>query len=169
MVDLKRLRDYAIEKHKDQKYGDKPYVYHLDMVHMVSVAQGLPQIVCEAAYLHDVLEDTPVTYDELKKEFDSEELAHLVFCVTDEKGNNRKERKAATYPKIKSNTNAIALKLCDRIANVKASLTSENSGLIKMYRKEQPEFEAQLKTVGVHTKLWEELDKLISGGIYGRE
>ena len=163
MVDLKKLRDYAIAKHKEQLYGDKPYVYHLDMVHMVSVEHGLPQIVCEAAYLHDVLEDTPVTYDELKEEFNSEELAHLVFCVTDEKGNNRKERKAATYPKIKSNTNAIALKLCDRIANVKASLTSENSGLIKMYRKEQPEFEAQLKTVGVHTKLWDALNRLIQG------
>lgn len=167
MIDLKRLRDFAIEKHKDQKYGGKPYVYHLDMVHMIAVAQGLPQIVCEAAYLHDVLEDTPVTYDELKKEFDSEELAHLVFCVTDEKGNNRKERKAATYPKIRSNSNAIALKLCDRIANVKESLTSENSSLIKMYRKEQPEFEAQLKTYGAYTNLWEELDKYILGGING--
>jgi len=159
--DTTAIRKFAIEKHGDQKYGDKPYIEHLEMVYEESLSHGLPPVVSVASFLHDVLEDTDATYEELVEKFGSTELADLISCVTDEEGKNRKERKAATYPKIKGNPDAIALKLCDRIANVRACVESGNTSLLSMYQKEQPEFEAQLKIEGVYPSLWEELDRLI--------
>jgi len=155
------IRKYAIEKHGDQKYGIHPYSFHLDMVYEESLSHGLDPVVSAASFLHDILEDTPVTYNDLVKEFGSTELASLVYCVTDEEGKNRKERKAATYPKLKGCLNAIALKLCDRIANVRACRETGVTDLLSMYQKEQPEFEAQLRTSDSHPSLWAELDSLI--------
>jgi len=161
--DINAIKKFAIEKHGDQKYGEHPYKHHLDMVYKESLCHDLPPIISVASFLHDVLEDTDVTYEDLVKEFGSDKLASLVFCVTDEPGKNRKERKAATYPKLKGNPNAIALKLCDRISNVRYCVESGNTDLLKMYKKEQPEFEAQLRTSDVYPSLWEELDRLIKG------
>lgn len=161
--DTTAIREYAIEKHGDQMYGEFPYIHHLEMVYEESLSHGLPPVVSVASFLHDVIEDTDVTYEDLIAEFGSTELADLVFCVTDAPGKNRKERKAATYPKLKGCPDAIALKLCDRVSNVRACLESGNTGLLEMYKKEQPEFEAQLRTSDVYPSLWAELDRLIKG------
>jgi len=155
------IRNYAIEKHGDQKYGERPYIYHLDMVYEESLSHGLPPVVSVASFLHDVLEDTDTCYAEIEQEFESKELADLIECVTDEPGKNRKERKAATYSKIKANRDAVALKLCDRIANVRSCLIDKNTSLLSMYQKEQAEFEAQLKEKDEYPSLWAELDRLI--------
>jgi len=160
-IDVNVVRNYAIKKHGDQKYGDKPYVYHLDKVYQVTVDHNLSPIIQIGAYLHDVLEDTDTTCADLKREFGLEDLVSMVYCVTDEPGKNRKERKRVTFPKIRSNPNAIALKLCDRIANVRACIESKNKNLFNMYKKEQPEFERQLKKPKILEGLWEELDCLL--------
>jgi (p)ppGpp synthase/HD superfamily hydrolase len=131
------------------------------MVYEESLSHGLPPVVSVASFLHDILEDTTVTYDDLINEFGSKELADIVECVTDEPGDTRKEKKAATYPKIRSNPNAIALKLCDRISNVKACLEENKLELVRMYQEEHPEFEAQLKVEGMYPSLWAELDRVI--------
>jgi len=59
-------REFAIQKHGDQKYGDQPYVVHLDHVHEVlsRYYPGIMQAYRDAAYLHDVLEDTETTVEE---------------------------------------------------------------------------------------------------------
>ena len=161
-MNILELRDFAIKKHGDQKYGEHPYVFHLDMVYEVSLSHGLPPVVNRASIGLDLKEDTNVTEQEIVANFGEEE-AKLIEAVTDEPGKNRKEKKAATYPKIKANANALAVKLCDRIANVRACRELGNKGLLEMYQREQPEFEAQLKTDGQYTSLWEELDRLIKG------
>ena len=159
--DLLAIRNYAIEKHKNQKYGKHEYIYHLDRVYDESLYYNLPPIVSAASFLHDVIEDTDTTYEDILIKFKSIELADLVESVTDEPGKNRKERKAKTYPKINSNPNAVALKLCDRIANVKACYGLLSRGLLKMYRKEQEEFESQIRTAGVYENMWSDLTELL--------
>ncbi len=161
--DTTAIRTYAIEKHGDQRYGEHPYVHHLDMVYEESLSHGLTPIVSVASFLHDVIEDTDVTYDDLVKEFGCTDLADLVQRVTDEPGANRKERKAATYPKIKESEDAIALKLCDRISNVRSCIEDKNEGLLEMYKNEHHEFSEKLRTADVHVSLWEELDRVIKG------
>jgi (p)ppGpp synthase/HD superfamily hydrolase len=78
-------------------------------------------IVQMAGWLHDVLEDTATSKTELVRNF-GEEIADIVYRVTDEPGADRTERKRKTYRKIRGHYNATTVKLCDRIANVEASL-----------------------------------------------
>lgn len=136
---LERARDFAIQAHGDQKYGDAPYRNHLYHVEQVVKRHNYGDFLEAAAWLHDVLEDTKVTYEELKREF-GQEMADVVYSVTDEPGENRKARKAATYVKTKNNYHGVKLKLCDRIANVEACVRDERKDLFKMYLKEHEDF-----------------------------
>lgn len=178
---IKCARDFAIDAHGRQRYGVKdrfratfkpdqfhmepglPYVFHLDMVADVLRDFGEPpsSILHVAAYLHDVLEDVPrMTREALQNQF-GEEIATLVWHVTNEPGANRAERHAKTYPKIASSLNAIRLKLADRIANVQYSLDNESPHL-GMYIDEYPAFRAALHPRGGPTAMWMHLASLIN-------
>jgi (p)ppGpp synthase/HD superfamily hydrolase len=141
---------FATERHGDQRYGDEPYVVHLVAVHKIALEYKLSEDVRVAAYLHDVLEDTATTHQELRDLFGLR-VADLVEAVTG-RGANRKERSYDAGTKIiKFGREAAELKLCDRIANAKASrLLTFKSGtpfrgsasqLFRMYRNELPAFE----------------------------
>lgn len=150
-------------KHSHQSYGEYSYTYHLNMVYEIAKEHGCPNDILVACYLHDILEDSNVTYSFLKKEF-SEEIAEIVYSVTDELGRNRKERKAKTYQKLRNNWKGIVVKLCDRIANVQESIKNNPKKLL-MYQKEHEEF---VNALYVPTKnrlmvdsLWDRLNKLI--------
>lgn len=160
---IEKAKKRALHWHGDQKYGDKPYSFHLNSVAQIGVDAGLPAQVIAACWLHDVLEDCPVNYSEIKKEFGAE-IAEMVYCVTDELGRNRKERKLKTYPKLSKNRDAICIKLCDRIANIESSLAN-NPGLLSMYKKEHPEFVKWLKKDDLNPAelfLWQWLEGLVS-------
>jgi (p)ppGpp synthase/HD superfamily hydrolase len=148
-------RWYAIAKHGDQMYGQQPYVYHLDdSVHeLVTHVIDLPAlryydhdvIIC-AQYLHDVIEDTETTREDLDELFDPR-IGVLVQAVSDGPGRNRKERKAGVYQAIRdTGPAALAVKLGDRLGNAKtAGLVKGTSDLLQMYRKEQVTFEQELR------------------------
>lgn len=140
---IEKAIDFARIAHKGQTYADQEYFYHLQKTYEVAVKFELNNDIQVACYLHDVLEDTDVSFHELRNEFGIL-IAYIVYLVTDEEGSNRKERKLKTYAKTKTNDNAILLKLCDRIANVEACIEFDQDGLMKMYQKEQPLFESEL-------------------------
>ena len=143
---VEQARDFAIKWHGDQKYGTEPYVSHLDDVHEVGLLYDTDVDEQCADYLHDVLEDTDCTFEEIWSNF-GWNVAQLVFLVSDEDGDNRKERKQRTYPKIRSNSGAILLKLRDRIANVERS-KQNNPRLFQMYKNEHEEFLTELHISG---------------------
>lgn len=168
---------FAMASHKDQMYGRKPY-----HVHLCDVAQvlrrffdwdELPQEFVDAAWLHDVIEDTDVRRWEIEAEFGAR-IADLVFAVTNEPGPNRKERHAKTYPKIRDTENAISIKLADRIANLEQSVSHDRFGrppqnLFGMYAKEWDEFQKELrgrcKGEGPTDKLmWEYVTEIMAEG-----
>lgn len=188
---IQRAQDFAAQAHGDQKYGDKPYTVHLrdaarEMEVIIQTANPVyfppshhNTLRC-AVLLHDVLEDTDTHVDALRREFGAT-VADLVEAVTDEPGKNRKERKAKTYPKIRAaGPSAVAIKLADRIANVRAVLkeiaaggaakpatgldgpTSKGS-LLAMYRKEHSDFFSALhRTADGLEPAWEELRHLLA-------
>jgi (p)ppGpp synthase/HD superfamily hydrolase len=143
MTQIQKAIDFARIAHKGQTYADQEYFYHLQKTYEVAVKFELTEEIQIACYLHDVLEDTDASFDELWDEF-GWFIAHLVYLVTDEEGSNRKERKLKTYAKTKKLHEAILLKLCDRIANVEACIEFDQDGLMKMYQKEQSLFESEL-------------------------
>ena len=137
-------KEFAIAQHGTQKYGEHPYSYHLAQVSQVLAEFGCAddEAIAAAGWIHDVLEDTPTTYEMLVSEF-GKETADIVWAVTSEPGGNRAERFRKTALKIQSNKKALIVKLADRIANTEASLQS-NPKLYKMYLKEFPLFKELL-------------------------
>lgn len=73
---------YATEAHKDHKrYSGEPYMTHTAAVGYKLAAMGMgPRTIC-AGLLHDTIEDTPVTSEQVKQEF-GEEVLFLVEGVT---------------------------------------------------------------------------------------
>jgi (p)ppGpp synthase/HD superfamily hydrolase len=128
----------AEEAHHNQTYDIYPYIYHIKMVYDTAKTLGYDQSILVACILHDILEDTGISYNDINKAFGLE-IAEIVFCVTDELGRNRKERKEKTYPKIRSNWKAVAVKICDRISNV-AHSNEYNSKMKECYSKENEDF-----------------------------
>jgi len=152
---------FAIKAHGDQKYGDEfPYAMHLQAVESVLIRFGFieDEVLRCGAFLHDVLEDTFVQYEEIEVFFGSE-VASIVSLLTEPKGGNRQWRHEQTYPKIRNNENAVILKLADRIANIEAG-----GKKIQMYEKEYLYFRKSLcdehhsKDI---QKMWSYLDSLL--------
>ena len=94
---IEKAREFAIAKHGDQKYGSRPYSYHLDQV--VSLLEPYGELAQVIGYLHDVVEDTGTSTEEVEREFGST-VAACVAVLTDEPGTTRKERKEKTYQKM---------------------------------------------------------------------
>lgn len=163
---LKKARAFAVQAHGGQRYGERPYSFHLDMVAGHLAAHGeLAQVI---GYLHDVVEDTPVGLEEIAAAF-GELVAECVGLLTDEPGANRKERKAKTYAKLSRVTGpaelALVVKAADRLANVKTCVEERKRSLWRVYRDEHAAFKSAAFRPGLCDPLWVELDNLVREGL----
>lgn len=152
-------REFAIRHHRDQKYGDQPYVVHLDAV--AKNAEPYGEQAQTVAYLHDILEDTSCSFEELEAAF-GRDVANAVQLLTDEPGTNRKERKLKTNKKLRETSNSLALlvKACDRLANARASQAHPEK--LNMYSREYAEFKASVHRPGLCDEIWSELDSIFA-------
>jgi len=158
-----QARRFARLAHCNQRYGDRPYTDHLAHAVMVAEEFELADILQAAVWLHDVLEDTDSQEGTLRFWF-GPEVARLVVAVTKPAGSRsdywEKIRKAGSW--------AVAVKLCDRIANVEAALESPekmDNRFFRMYAAEYPAFRLALQKKGNNPKMWERLDRLMAGRI----
>jgi (p)ppGpp synthase/HD superfamily hydrolase len=157
-------REFAKKYHTSQMYGKHPYIYHLDMMYEVVKKFGeTAQIV---AYLHDVIEYTTRTKEDIEKEF-GKYISELVYLISDEFGRNRKERKIKTNEKLsnilKGTDEEIALicKAADRLVNMQECVKTQNKDLYLMYEKEFLNFFQAVYRIGLAGPIWIELLKLI--------
>jgi hypothetical protein len=120
----KRARDFAIAVHGKidhrRKYTNEPYDVHLkDVARMVGEVSDDPEVLA-AAWLHDTLEDTPATYDDIEAEFGSR-VATLVGELTDVSkptDGNREVRKSIDREHLgRASADAKTVKLADIIDN----------------------------------------------------
>lgn len=142
------LIEWCIRQHKDtnHQYDDYlPYEFHLRMV--VNVAESFLHLVDDnmksdimlAAWGHDLIEDTRVSYNDVKKNLGLI-ASDIIYAVTNEKGKTRKERANEKYYEgILNQEGAVFVKLCDRIANVQYSKMSR-SKMFQMYKMENDHF-----------------------------
>jgi guanosine-3',5'-bis(diphosphate) 3'-pyrophosphohydrolase len=160
-------RAFAITAHADQRYGDKPYSYHLDAVASLAASYGEEAVVI--AYLHDAAEDTQATIAEIEGKF-GPKVAACVSLLTDEPGANRMERKAKTYAKLAGvqgpNEIALLVKTADRLANVRACVQDRKKSLWLLYQSEQSAFKSSAYRRGQCEPLWAELESLLSDGAF---
>lgn len=158
-----RARKYALRAHGGQKYGEEPYVNHLDEVVLLLAPYGeTAQIV---GYLHDVVEDTEVTRVQISTDW-HDPISRLVGLVTDEHGRNRRERKDLTNDKLRRvtglDTTALIVKAADRLANLRRSAKDVAGGKLDMYRREHPAFREAAYRPDLCDELWAEMDGIIN-------
>ena len=124
----KKAMKIAFEAHKEQvdKTG-MPYIYH--PIHLAEQADT--EIECVVCLLHDVLEDSNISIDNLEKEFPSE-VIELLKLLTRKKAESYMEY----IKKIKCNETAVKIKILD----IKHNLCEDrldNMGIKDMIRKEK--------------------------------
>ncbi|KAG6795573.1 guanosine-3',5'-bis(diphosphate) 3'-pyrophosphohydrolase MESH1 [Apis mellifera caucasica] len=89
--------NFAAIKHKDQRRKDEketPYINHLIGVANILVQEGkiYDPVVIVAALLHDIVEDTNTTFEEIENEFGTE-VCNIIKELTDDKSLHKAERK----------------------------------------------------------------------------
>lgn len=124
-----KAAQFASEKHRNQRRKDadaSPYINHpLALANVLATEGGIdnPDVIC-AALLHDTIEDTNTTSDELTTHF-GPKVATIVLEVTDDKSLDkavRKEEQVRHAPLI--SPEAKLVKLADKICNLRDILAS---------------------------------------------
>ena len=124
---LLKAYHYAEEMHKNQKRASgEPYFTHPCAVAEILVDLGMDTPSVAAAFLHDVIEDTPATAEDIKKNF-GDEILTLVEGVTklDKiRFQTREEEDAENFRKIfvamANDVRVIIIKLADRLHNMRS-------------------------------------------------
>ena len=157
-----KARSFAIASHGDQMYGHHGYYVHLDAVAKIAIKYGENAVVI--SYLHDVVEDTDVSVEDIEKSF-GKPIADCVAIVTDEPGKDRKERKTKTYAKMAKVTGdlelALIVKAADRLANITACQSEGNLALLQMYKEEHQMFRSSVYRESLCDDIWIEIEQII--------
>ncbi len=119
--------EFAKEAHANQKrVSGEPYFTHPVAVAQILVDLGLDAEAVSAAFLHDVIEDTPVSEGDIKKAF-GDEVLELVLGVTKLEKiefTSQEEEQAENFRKIfvamAKDIRVIIIKLADRLHNMRS-------------------------------------------------
>jgi guanosine-3',5'-bis(diphosphate) 3'-pyrophosphohydrolase len=115
---------FAADKHSRQRRKDaqaSPYINHPIAVATVLATEGevSDEVILLAAALHDTIEDTNTTFEELEEQFGLE-VAGLVRELTDDKSLEKMERKRLQIEHAPgSSSRAKQLKIADKICNIR--------------------------------------------------
>ena len=110
---IQKAYNYALEKHGTQlRKSGEPYIIHPTNVAYTIAELGLDEQTICAALLHDVVEDTNVTFDELEKNFSPEVIEGLKLLTHDKNVDYLEYIR-----KIKNNPIARKVKLADLYHN----------------------------------------------------
>lgn len=163
---VERSKAFAVRAHQSinhtRKYTGDPYINHLEAVaSMVAEVSGTPEMVA-AAWLHDSVEDTPTTIEEIEEEFGST-VATLVFQLTDisrPEDGNRATRKALDRAHIaQASPEAKTIKLADLIDNA-SSIEAHDPRFAKTYMAEKRLLLTVLREG--HISLYEKATKVVN-------
>ena len=124
---LIRAYRYAEEAHSGQKRASgEAYFIHPCAVAQILIELGLDSATVAAAFLHDVIEDTPVTEEDIRRDF-GDEILRLVSGVTKLDKivfKSREEEEAENFRKIfvamAKDIRVIIIKLADRLHNMRS-------------------------------------------------
>ena len=126
VADVSRAFVLARDAHSDQKRtSGEPYITHPVAVARIVFDMGLDHLSIMAALMHDVLEDTPVSREDLVASF-GEEVTHIVDGVSKLshlKFRTKEEAQAQSFIKMLlamvTDIRVIMIKLADRLHNMR--------------------------------------------------
>jgi len=123
---IESAREFATKTHQRighlRKYTKQPYHTHLEAVAKLVNSVSDDQEMIAAAWLHDAVEDTPATLDDIEKQF-GRAVAELVEELTDVSkpgdGNRAKRKEIDRVHSAQASARAKTVKLADLIDNCK--------------------------------------------------
>ncbi|RKS09900.1 GTP pyrophosphokinase [Nocardiopsis sp. Huas11] len=168
---IERAYEVAAHHHRDQKRksGD-PYITHPLAVATILAELGMQEATLAAALLHDTVEDTEYSLDELRADF-SDEIAELVDGVTKlDKVKYGEATQAETVRKMvvamARDIRVLVIKLCDRLHNMRTLRYLPSMAKREKKARETLEIFAPLAhRLGMNTIKWE-LEDLAFATLY---
>ena len=159
---IKRAYEYAKDKHKDQlRRSGEPYIIHPIQVAYILSTLGLDHSTICAALLHDVIEDTDVTLEDIAKEF-SPEIAEMVDGVTKLSKLNytsEQEQQVENYRKMflamGKDIRVILIKLADRLHDMRTLKYLTRDRQIANARETMDLYAPLANRLGMYSLKWE--------------
>jgi len=164
-IDRDRVKEafvYACEHHRDQrrKSGEE-FIVHPVGVARICAGMRLDTATLMAALLHDTVEDTGATLEEIEERF-GEEVARLVDGVTKLTGitfNSRDEAQAENFRKMlvamASDIRVILIKLADRLHNMRTIGAMPKQKQIEKAKETLEIYAPIAHRLGIHAIKWE--------------
>jgi len=131
--------DLALDAHKDmRRKSGEPYIYHPIAVAKIAASElglGTTSIVC--ALIHDVVEDSEYTHDDIKRKF-GEKIAKIVNGLTkiQEVFDHTDSMQAENFRKmlltLSDDIRVILVKLCDRLHNMRTLESMNRKNQLKI-------------------------------------
>jgi GTP diphosphokinase / guanosine-3',5'-bis(diphosphate) 3'-diphosphatase len=123
---IRKAYDFSLKHHQGQtRASGEPYLIHPLEVSLVLADMKLDSTAISAGLLHDAIEDTPVTHEDIRREF-GEQVVHIVEGVTKiDKIDmaSREERQAENVRKMVlamvDDIRVVLIKLADRLHNMR--------------------------------------------------
>jgi len=141
---INKAKEFAKMAHSSinqrRKYTNEEYYLHPYEVADILLSSSLPSeaMVC-ASYLHDVVEDTPFTFQDIFERFGLE-ITELVYELTDyttkEDGNRAKRKEIELERLSKISVKAMMIKMADILDNL-SSIEKYDKNFAKVYFKEK--------------------------------
>ena len=126
MAAINRAVEYAENKHRDQKRKDgSPYIIHPLAVAEIVAETGLDTDAILGAILHDCIEDTDSTYDEIARQFGSTvaalvegvtKLTRVQYSTLEEQ---QMENLRKMFMAMSKDIRVVLIKICDRLHNTR--------------------------------------------------
>ena len=159
---IMKAYNLANEKHKDQKrHSGEPYIIHPMNVAYILADVGLDDSTICAALLHDVIEDTDVTDQDIRKQF-GDEIADMVEGVTKLGTMNFvsvEERQVEDYRKMflamGKDIRVIIIKLADRLHNMRTLKFLKRDRQIANAKETMEIYAPLANRLGLYSMKWE--------------
>ena len=159
---ITRAYEYAVKKHGNQlRKSGEPYIIHPLNVAYILADIGLDEATICAALLHDVVEDTDTTNEDIVKEF-GEEIAQMVAGVTKLSNiqfSSAEEQQVEDYRKMflamGKDIRVILIKLADRLHNMRTLKHLSRERQIANAKETMDLYAPLANRLGVYSLKWE--------------
>ncbi len=160
---IKKAYEYADKFHEGQlRKSNEPYIVHpVDVAYIVSTLELDDNAIC-AALLHDVVEDTDVTIDDLKSNF-NEEVAMLVDGVTKlgkiatyiDKEEEQVENYRKFFMAMAKDIRVVMIKLADRLHNMRTLKHLSDDRKVAIAKETRQLYAPLANRLGIYSIKWE--------------
>ena len=159
---IRRAYEYAKKNHGNQlRKSGEPYIIHPLQVAYILADLGLDESTICAGLLHDVIEDTPITHEDIEKEFGTEvaemvegvtKLGKLLYMTVEEQ---QVEDYRKMFLAMGKDIRVIIIKLSDRLHNMRTLKHLKRDRQIAISKETMEIYAPLANRLGLYSMKWE--------------